>query len=157
MNLGYWKGVALLLVVAGLTGCATPYVVPQGQPGELAQIRVQKIDKGVGELLIASIDDKKLHGEATALLPGQHALRIKKYPPAGMSMMFGLLGAWSMEMDSVSRDLSFTAEKNGSYTVHYSEDTGLPPKTVGIGSKSSIKRRFWIEDSKSGKTVVEKN
>jgi hypothetical protein len=152
-----WRQLILVSGLATLAGCATPYTAPQGQATDLARIRVQQIDKGIGEIVIAKVDGQKVRGSAGALLPGEHILRITKYPPVGMNWMFGLLGAWSMEMDSVSRDLSFAAERNVEYVVRYSEDAGLPPGKMGVVTTSSIKRRFWIEDAKTGKTVVQKN
>lgn len=149
--------IGALTSVASLVGCATQYVAPQGQPTDRAQIRIEKIDKDVGELVIARVDGQKVSGDTVAILPGQHTLRIKKYPPVGMNWMYGLLGRLSMETDSVSRDLPFTAEKNADYLVRYTEDTGLPPKKLGVVSTSSIKRRFWIEDVKTGRTISEKN
>ena len=149
--------ISVLLSFASLAGCATTYIAPQSQLAEIAHIRVEKIDADVGELTIASIDGQKVTGLPTALLPGKHTLRITKYPPATPYMMYGLMGRVGAGMDSVSRDILFTAENDGEYIVHYSEDTGLPPKSMGVVRTSSIKRRFWIEDAKTGKTISEKN
>ena len=152
-----WRHLIVVSGLAALAGCATPYNAPQGRSADLAQIRIQQIDKGVGELVIAAVDGQKVQGSAVVLLPGERVLRIKKYPPVGMNWMYGLLGRWSMEMDSVSRDLSFAAGKSGEYLVRYFEETGLPPGKVGVVATSSIKRRFWIEDAKTGKIVAEKD